>query len=85
MATAKRKESFYKHPVVLKLTQDEADLIRSVLVQFSFGRRDPERDLVSSIFFALDKVTTCRPFRLDLSGPELRTRWVASSQQAVRE
>jgi hypothetical protein len=71
MATAKRKDAaLYKHPVILKLTQDEADLIHAVfgdLYSTNAPGANRERDMVSDIYDALDDMTESRSYRLNMA------------------
>ena len=82
MATATRRSPTVRHniePIKLLLTQDEADLIRSVLGDL-FGdlfaepygttttKKNRARDVVTDIFLSLIDVTESRSYRLELGG-----------------
>ena len=75
MATAKWRSQHDEEPIKLLLTQDEADLIRSVFGDLyttkvptaPFGRRLRERDIVTNIFDALAGTGTTRARGYDLS------------------
>jgi hypothetical protein len=70
MATAKRKTKDgapTNGQIVLKLTQDEADLIRSVFGDlFHTGSMPREREIVSDIYYALNEFTVTRGYALAL-------------------
>ena len=71
MATAKRKTKDgapTNGQIVLKLTQDEADLIRSVFGDlYHTGPMPREREIVTDVYYALNEFTVTRGYALRLS------------------